>query len=275
MISVRQPSVAGMFYPADPDALSRDIDRMLTDAPAKETGGSIVGLIVPHAGYPYSGHVAASAYKLLRKTSFATAVIVSPSHREFFDGISIYDGSAYRTPLGEVALDVTLREELVSDDDVISISILGHGAEHAIEVQLPFLQKVLGEMKILPIVIGNQRRDYCYHLARKLAEHLKGKNVLLIASTDLSHYHPYETAEMFDAIVMRNVAAFDDDGLMTNLEARRAEACGGGPTVTVLAASKLLGANVVKILSHCNSGDITGDRHAVVGYLSAVLLHTN
>lgn len=275
MISVRPPAVAGMFYPSDPSILSRDIGQMLNDAPTKQVRGSVVGLIVPHAGYPYSGSVAASAYKLLQKKSFATAVIVSPSHREFFDGISIYNGSSYRTPLGDVAVDVELRENLISEDDVIEQSMLGHGAEHAVEVQLPFLQQVLGGVRILPIVIGNQRRDYCYHLAQKLADILKGKNALLIATTDLSHYHPYDRAEMLDGIIIRNVEAFDDEGLMASLETRHAEACGGGPMVTVLAAAKLLGANAVKVLTHCNSGDVTGDRHAVVGYLSAALLHTN
>ena len=241
----------------------------------KPIKGTIVALIAPHAGYQYSGATAANGYKLLKERVFDSVVIVSPSHREYFDGISIYNGSAYNTPLGNLLIDERLREELVEGDTIIEVSHRGHRQEHAVEVQLPFIQKVLGEIKILPIVMGDQRREYCFHLGTKLSKILKEKNALLIASTDLSHYHPYAIAQALDRIIIMDVARFDYEQMMQDLEMERAEACGGGPTVAVLIAALKLGANRVEVLHHCNSGDITGDHSSVVGYMSAAVLRAN
>jgi AmmeMemoRadiSam system protein B len=264
-----------MFYPADPEALRAEIGARLARADARPEEGVILGLILPHAGYEYSGDAASLGYKLVGGKSFECVVIVSPSHREYFDGISVYEGSGYRTPLGDLPVDNRFRELLVSGDPLIEASRMGHRNEHAIEVHLPFIQEVLGEVNILPIVMGEQRREYCFHLAGRLAQVFAGTRVLLIASTDLSHYHRYEVAESLDGIIVADVAGFDEEKIMTDLETRRTEACGGGPMVAVMAAARRLGANRAGILSHCNSGDVTGDRSSVVGYLSAVLLNTN
>lgn len=273
--TIRPPAVAGMFYPGRPDVLEREVNHLLASAPKERIGGTIVALISPHAGYQYSGLTAAHGYALLKGLSFDTVVIVSPSHREYFDGASVYDGDGFQTPLGFLAVDAELRDELVGGDPFIRASANGHRQEHAIEVQLPFLQRVLGDVKILPVVMGDQRRQYCLHLAKKIGEVLKNKNALLVASTDLSHFHPYDEANTLDRIVIDDVAALDYGKLMDDLEAGRAEACGGGPTVAVLAAAHHLGANGAKILHHCNSGDVTGDRSGVVGYLSAVAFRMN
>ncbi len=273
--TIRQPAVAGMFYPGRPDVLEREVNHLLASAPKERIGGTIIALISPHAGYQYSGSTAAHGYALLKGQSFDTVVIVSPSHREYFDGASVYDGDGFQTPLGFLAVDVALRDQLVSGDPVIRASANGHRQEHAIEVQLPFLQRVLGDVKILPVVMGDQSRKNCLHLGKRLAEVLKNKNALLIASTDLSHYHPYDEANTLDRIVIADVAALDYGKLMDDLEGERAEACGGGPTVAVLAAAHGLGANSVKILHHCNSGDVTGDHSGVVGYLSAAAFRVN
>lgn len=264
-----------MFYPEDPQALGSEIDALLARARVRPHKGVISGMILPHAGYAYSGYAASLGYKLLARDAFDCVAIVSPSHREYFDGISVYDGKGYHTPLGDLLVDEHAREELSTGDPIIEASRLGHRDEHAIEVQLPFIQKVLGDVKILPIVMGEQRRDYCFHLGKRLAETFAGTKTLLIASTDLSHYHPYEEAESLDKIIIGDVAEFDYEKMITDLETERAEACGGGPMVAVLAATHLLGANRAEILCHCNSGDVTGDRTSVVGYLSAVLLSTN
>jgi AmmeMemoRadiSam system protein B len=271
---IRQAAVAGMFYPAEKKVLSGTLRRLLDEAPPGKPGRAPVAIISPHAGYQYSGATAAHGFRLLDGLAVEDVVIVAPSHREYFDGVSVFSGRAYRTPLGELAVAEALRTELLAGDDLIEASTRGHGQEHAIEVQLPFVQSVLGKVRILPIVIGDQRREYCYHLGERLGRILAGKNSLMIASTDLSHYHTYDVAEALDKVVIDDIAAFDDERLMDDLLAERAEACGGGPAVAVLAASKRLGADSVQILAHCNSGDVTGDRLRVVGYLSAAVLRT-
>jgi AmmeMemoRadiSam system protein B len=232
-------------------------------------------MILPHAGYAYSGPAASLGYVLLAGKVFDRVVIVSPSHREYFDGISVFDGDGYRTPLGDLLVDHEARKELVADDPLIGASRLGHRQEHAIEVHLPFLRKVLGDVRIVPIVMGEQKRDYCLHLGTRLAEVFTGTNTLFIASSDLSHYHPYQEAESLDSVTIGDVERFDYEMLLSDLEAERTEACGGGPMAAVLAATRQLGANRAEILCHCNSGDVTGDRTSVVGYLSSVLLTRN
>jgi len=272
---MREPAFAGMFYPGDPRSLEALIDTLLSGAKGPLHGGTIAGMILPHAGYAYSGHAASLGYGLLAGKIFDRIVIVSPSHREYFDGISVFDGDGYRTPLGDLLVDEQARKELVAEDPVIAASHLGHRQEHAIEVHLPFLQKVLGDVRIVPIVMGEQKRDYCLHLARRLAEVFTGTNTLFIASSDLSHYHPYQEAESLDNVTIGDVERFDYEMLLSDLEAERTEACGGGPMVAVLAATRQLGANRAETLCHCNSGDVTGDRTSVVGYFSSVLLTRN
>jgi AmmeMemoRadiSam system protein B len=268
---IRPPAVAGFFYEATPRSLRDAVTRMLGEAPAEPLGGRLVALIAPHAGHIYSGAVAAAGFRLLKGSGVETVVIVAPSHREYFDGISVYAGSAYETPLGTVEVDAALRSELLENEAVIEASWRGHGPEHAIEVQLPFLQAMLPAVRILPIVMGDQRRAYCMHLGERLAAILTNRPCLLLASTDLSHYHPAEVAGRLDGIAIDDVAAFDEEKLMADLDAERTEACGGGPTVAVLRAAKLLGADAVRILDHRNSGDVNGDYGKVVGYLSAAI----
>jgi AmmeMemoRadiSam system protein B len=217
----------------------------------------------------YSGFTAAHAYSLLQGTTFSTVVIVSPSHREFFDGVSVFPGEAYSTPLGDVPIDAALRTKLLMHCPVLQASTAGHGHEHAVEVQLPFLQYILHEFKLLPIVMGSQKRDYCFALGTALGETLAGEDVLLVASTDLSHYHPARVADALDAGVIKDVQRFDYEELMQGLESEQLEACGGGPTVSVMRALWDLGVRNMEVLHHCNSGDITGDKSQVVGYLAA------
>jgi len=275
MVSVRPPAVAGMFYEANPKILGQEIDRMLEKATLKVAEGTITALIVPHAGYIYSGLTAAYAYKLLKNKPVQTIIIISPSHREYFNGISIFNGTAYRTPLGEIPIDENLRDQLIKNDKIIVSSAHGHEDEHAVEVQLPFLQKVQDNFKIVPIVMGDQKEEYCIHLGNKLAEALEGKQALIVASSDLSHYHSSDEANKLDQIVIDDLANFDQVQLSDDLNARRAEACGGGPIIATIHAAKLLGADHLEILHHCNSGDVTGERDAVVGYLSAAIIRKN
>ena len=272
MSRVRKPAVAGTFYDGDAARLRDHVDQLLRQADEVDLKGTIRGLVSPHAGYLYSGLAAAVGYKALRGLEYDAVVMVGPSHREFFDGVSLYSGDAYRTPLGDVPVHAEIRDALAGHSSLIELSEVGHRGEHCLEVQLPFLQRVLGAFSIVPMIIGNQTKETCLSLGNALAEATKGRNVLLVASSDLSHYHPYDDAVSLDRRVIDQVEAFDELALMAQIDTERVEACGGGPVVSVMHAAKLLGANQSRALFYCNSGDITGDKSAVVGYLSAAFL---
>ncbi len=266
----RRPAVAGMFYPADPDVLNRQVNDLFERAAAQSIPGDIRGVVAPHAGYTYSGPTAASGYSHVRGKEFETVVIVAPSHRDYFEGASVYSGDAYRTPLGIVPIDVNLRADLLNASDRVVAGEAGHRSEHAVEVQLPFLQAALGTFTLLPIVMGDQHRDLCFALADALVRITRGRKVLLVASTDLSHYHSAKIADAIDSVTIADVRAFDPQRLMGDLESGAAEACGGGPTVSVLGALQGLDVKHLDVVHHCNSGDVAGERQNVVGYLSAV-----
>jgi AmmeMemoRadiSam system protein B len=275
MARVRAPAVAGAFYDADPDALRRSVDSLLAKGKRPSVPGSIRGLVSPHAGYIYSGGAAAVGYSLLKGRSYDAVILIGPSHREFFSGASIYPGDSYRTPLGDIPIHKEMREELGQESPIITLSDAGHRGEHCLEVQLPFLQRVLGDFSFVPIIIGNQNRETCVAVGDAIAKTAARRNVLFVASSDLSHYHPYDDAVSLDRRVIGYVEAFDEDGLMRELEAERVEACGGGPVVALMRAARAVGANRGKALFYCNSGDITGNKEAVVGYLSAAFIQVN
>jgi AmmeMemoRadiSam system protein B len=258
-----------MFYPADPGELALMIAGMI-HGKKEEPGPPVVGIIAPHAGYPYSGPTAGLAYGKLSKGEYDVAVVVAPSHREFFEGVSVYDGDAYATPLGIVPVDGDLRTALCSAAPFVRISGQGHGPEHAIEVHIPFLQSVLGDFLLLPLVIGHQTPGTCYALGEALGTVLRGRKALLVASTDLSHFHVDGEARAIDRVMIGDGKAFDPRGLMSHIAGGTAEACGGGPVVAVMTALKVLGASRLEVAGYATSGDATGDRSRVVGYMSAV-----
>jgi AmmeMemoRadiSam system protein B len=270
-LNVRPPAVAGMFYPHDNKTLMRQATELLERAKPPKIKGELKALISPHAGYEYSGLTAAHGYKLLENKDYDVVVIISPSHQEYFKGVSAYPGVAYRTPLGDVSIDLELQKEITEGSDLIKVSADGHGEEHAVEVQLPFLQTILEDFKILPLVIGDQSKEICFKLGEVLGKVLKGKNALIVASTDLSHYHPYDVAKQMDKIAIDDVVRFDYEKLFTDLDGRETEACGGGPTAAAMIAAKIMGANKAEILHAVNSGDMTGEKGGVVGYMSAAL----
>ncbi|MBX2990310.1 MAG: AmmeMemoRadiSam system protein B [Bacteroidetes bacterium] len=269
--TARFPVVAGMFYPADPAELAEEIDSLFEQAERRSVAGRIRGIIAPHAGYVYSGLTAACAYAMLRGEAYDTVVVVSPSHREFFRGVSVYSGDLYVTPLGAVEVNTALRERLLDANATIYASEDGHRSEHALEVQLPFLQKALQSFKVLPVVAGDQAAECCFDLGAALAAAVRGENALFVASTDLSHFHASGTARHLDDVMIRDIEHFDYEQLMRDLESRRTEACGGGPTVAVLSALDRLGVKNIEVLHYATSGDTTGDYSSVVGYVSAVV----
>jgi len=267
---VREPAVAGLFYPGNSETLRRDLESLFRKAKAPSHSGVVRGIIAPHAGYMYSGFTAARGYARLAGARYDTVVVVSPSHREFFEGVSVYPGSAYATPLGTVPIHAGLRDKLIKECPIVVASEVGHGEEHAIEVHLPFLQNILPPFQLLPIVMGHQSREVCFTLGSALGSILMGENALLVASTDLSHFHPSTVANHLDDIVIEDLKHFDGNGLMDDLDAGKCEACGGGPTVAVMTALKALGVAAMEVVHHCNSGDVTGDTGSVVGYVAAV-----
>jgi MEMO1 family protein len=268
--AVRPSAVAGLFYSKRPNILRQEIGEMLAAVEQKQLPAKIRGIIAPHAGYMYSGPTAAAAYAQLIGSSYETVVIAAPSHHEYFEGVSVYPGTSYETPLGQVPIDTVLRGNAIASGRVLRPTEAGHREEHAIEVQLPFLQCALGNFKLLPLVVGHQTRDACFSLAETLAEVLQGRDVLLVASTDLSHYNNASTARRLDQVVVDDIRKFDPVALMDHLDEGVAEACGGGPMVAVMEALRRLGATRMEVVTHCNSGDITGEDDSVVGYLSAI-----
>jgi len=273
---VRPPAVAGLFYPADEIELRQTVTQFL-DAAKVQVQQSLkeeckpFGIISPHAGYQFSGFTAAHGYSLLEKEMFKTVIVISPSHREYFDGVSTFSGKAYSTPLGEVEIDHGMREKLLEKMGDIAIeSRAGHRGEHAIEVQLPFLQLTLENFRLLPIVMGDQKPDYCRTLGKSIADLAKEYGVLVVASSDLSHYYNYDAANEIDKRCIDDIMTRKPDKFLDDLDNRRCEACGGGPIASCMIAANELQCIATTILHHCNSGDSSGDKSAVVGYLSAV-----
>lgn len=268
---IRRSVIAGTWYPGTKAELTKTVDEFLANVKDDKVKGELVGLIAPHAGYVYSGQVAAYAYKQLEEMSFETVVVISPVH-QFYPGRYIATSKGhYETPLGLVEVEAELLESI---DREVGLSRIGQDGEHSLEIQLPFLQRVLGDFKLVPIMIGDPSFASCQALSQGLVKALQAseaESFLLVASTDLSHFHDYDTAVRLDKIVLKHVEAFDPEGLAHDLDARRCEACGGGPVVATMLAAKALGADKATVLKYANSGDVTGDRWRVVGYMAGAM----
>jgi len=277
---VREPAVAGQFYPGNPSDLEGMIQHFLDNSKI-ETGGTVIGLICPHAGYPYSGFTAAHGYKLLQGKDIKTVVIIGPSHHAYFDGISVYPSGKWKTPLGEVPIDEEIVKKLEKENPKIDYFPEAHTHEHSVEVQVPFLQVVLKEFKIVPIVMGAQTEENIDILANALYKVLKGRDdVVLIASSDLYHGYSYQQAKDMDSVVIDYIKKYNPDGLFQFIEEmerqRIAVACGGGPVAAVMKAAKMLGAEKSVILHTTTSADVVGNYSGyVVGYVSAALIKGN
>ena len=267
---IRRSVIAGTWYPGNPKILRTDIEDYLRNVPDEKIEGKIAGLIVPHAGYMYSGQVAAYAYNIIKGEPFDAIVVIGPSHRTFFHGISLYNRGGYETPLGVVPVDVAFANEIMAQSTMISYMPAAHAQEHSIEIQLPFLQVSLGEFLFVPVIMGEQDRQTCEILAESIIRGIGTRRVLIVGSSDLSHFHTYEKAVKLDSLVLKHIEKMDDRGLLKDLEGNVCEACGGGPAAVAMIVSGKIGAKKVKILKYANSGDVTGDRRSVVGYASVV-----
>ena len=271
----RKSIIAGSWYPGNPSILKSDIESFLANVSVDSVDGKVIAIVSPHAGYMYSGQVAAHSYKLIAGKTFDSIIVIGPSHRSYFSGASIYNKGGYETPLGVVPVNVELANEIIAQSSITSFVPAAHSQEHSVEIQLPFLQVVLDTFNFVPVVMGTQDKETCENLSDAIVKAVKDKRVMIVASSDLSHFHGYEQAVSMDSVVLGHMEKMDWEGLLTDLGKGKCEACGGGPVAVTMLVAKKLGADSAKVLNYANSGDITGDRRGVVGYASAVFYKVN
>lgn len=270
--TVRLPAVAGRFYPAKAETLSRDLDKYLGPGTANaEKVEHALGCVVPHAGYMYSGHVAGAVYrKLPERPSY---VILCPNHTGRGAPLAMMSSGSWLTPLGEVPIDSTLARAVHQDCHLVMDDARAHADEHSLEVQLPFLQHLVKEFTFLPIAIGVGGYAALETLGRGLAQALKGvqKPVLIIASSDMNHHEPDNITRVKDHKAIDKILALDPEGLYDVVRREDISMCGYGPTVAMLTASKELGAQRAELIKYATSADASGDRSYVVGYAGIIV----
>jgi len=275
-LDVRPSPIAGQWYPGDAKHLSENVDRYIREAELPALEGDVVAIISPHAGHMYSGPVAGYAFAAVQGLKPEVVAVVSPMHYPYNEPLLTTAHNAYETPLGIIPVD----SKSLHDLNDLLIKELGYGLEHirrdrehSLEIELPFLQRAIeSEFTLLPIMVRDQSRKVTRTLGQCLAKTLQGRNALLVASTDLSHFYPQRIANELDGEMLRCIESFDPEEVILAEEEGRGFACGRGALAAVLWAAKELGANTVKILNHATSGDITGDTSQVVGYGAAVVL---
>ncbi len=276
---VRKPCVAGTFYPAHPEMLRESIEGFLARVELPSLQGEIVGGVCPHAGYVYSGQAQAYVYRALQDRDFTTAVIIASSHSAYYAGASIYPEGCYQTPLGEVKIDSELAEELLSSPH-FQFMPQAHLREHSVEVQLPFLQVIKENFSFLPIVISEFTEEMAKEMAESIYRATRKKNVIFIASSDLSHYPPYHIAGKVDRETINRILSLDPSGLheFAVYAPRRypgvsTAICGEGAVLTLLYLLPLIGGNRAQLLVYYNSGDVMeGMQREVVGYSGIIFL---
>ena len=276
--SVRPSAIAGTWYEANPQTLARAVDGYLDQARLPDLPGQVIALVAPHAGHVYSGPVAGHAFAAARGLNPDLVAVVSPMHQYYNEPLLTTAHGAYLTPLGEIPLDL----QALSDLNSRLRESLGHGLspvsndqEHSLEIELPFLQRAIkSAFHLLPVMLRAQTADVAQTLGEALAETLRGRNALLVASTDLSHFYNQATAAKLDSAILAQLAALSPEGIFDVEKSGKGEACGIGALCAVLWAARALGADTVRVLKHATSGDVTGDFHRVVGYAAAVILKT-
>jgi AmmeMemoRadiSam system protein B len=268
MGDIRPSAVAGSWYPGSRAGLERAVDEYLAAA-GSAPDRCPRAIIVPHAGLRYSGPVAAYGYQLVGTCRYDAVALVGPSHFVGFEGVSIWPRGGWSTPVGDVPVAADLAAAIAATGASVKEYPAAHAREHSLEMQLPFIARLLPGVPIVPMVMGYQTRATAEQLGDALARAFSRRDVLLVASSDLSHYKNAQTAAAMDGVVVRHVEAFDPDALMDALEREPMHACGGGPMVAVLRAARALGATRARVLRYADSGDVSGDKDAVVGYMAA------
>ncbi len=274
-LDLRPSPIAGQWYEGNRDSLARSVDDYLEDAQLPKLDGNVIALIAPHAGHIYSGAVAAHAFAALRGLTFDLVAILSPFHNLAPYPLITTKHDAYSTPLGNIEVDRGALKELQSNLD-ISIIPIANDREHSLEIELPFLQRVLAnDFKLLPIMIRAQEADVAQGLGIALAKALKDKNALIVASTDLSHFYDQRTAKILDSEMLKRFETLDPDSIFEAEHSGKGFACGHAAVASMLWAARGLGANKLQIVKYATSGDVTGDYSSVVGYGAGVVLKSN
>ncbi len=275
---VRPSPIAGAWYEGDPKALAHAVDSYLDRAELPDLPGEVVAVIAPHAGHIYSGPVAGYAFASVRGRSFDLVAVISPMHQPYYEPLLTTAHSAYGDPLGPVPVDadaLAALDERLKKSLRVGLARVAYDQEHSLEIELPFLQRALsGAFKLLPVMVRTQSAKVSHQLGLDLAECLRGRNALLVASTDLSHFYTQKAAEAYDSEMLRRVESFDPQAVFQAEEQNKGYACGLGALTAVLWAARELGADSVKVLRHATSGDVTGDYSSVVGYGAAVVMRT-
>ncbi len=266
--NIKQPNVSGQFYSANPGRLAAHIDHFFSQADISPTDKDVLILIAPHAGYVYSGGVAAYGYKALSRKPYRTIVVLSPSHQYPFDGVSIWKDGAFRTPLGDIPVDGDFATKLLEqNEDFISAPQAFEG-EHAVEVHLPFLQKTFKDFKIVPVIFGQPGKKLCEAFADSLDAMIGDRqDVLVVVSSDMSHYHNDKTARDMDRKTIQAIENLALDEFWTKTSSRELEMCGCHPVMSALFLARKRGLKP-EVLKYANSGDVSGDKSRVVGYSS-------
>ncbi len=272
---IKEPNVAGAFYPDDKQALLTMIEEFLDSAKPASAKGEIFGLICPHAGYGYSGQTAAYGYKLIKGSAYKTVIIIGPSHQYGFAGVSVYPEGSFRTPLGDIEIDSEFSAKLLNKDKEVYFEPLAFAKEHSVEVQLPFLQRILSGAKIVPVVMGDCTFLTCNKFSTLLKEAIASrKDVLVIISTDMYHGYDYEECEATDKLTLGYLKNMDAEALYYGLREGKVQLCGGFPAVSALILAKQLGHNKLEVLNHTNSAVVTGKKikgQWTVGYSSCYI----
>ncbi len=276
----RYPTVAGSFYEYDPEKLKKQIEWAFTHklGPGKlpqlniERRKETLGVIVPHAGYMYSGPIAAHAYlKLAEEGLPETIILIGPNHTGYGSAISVMTKGSWVTPLGEVEIDEEMAKIIVKESGIAAPDEKAHIYEHSNEVQLPFLQYIYGSrFKIVPITLMLQTPEVAKDIAKaihKAWSHI-GRDLIIVATTDFTHYEPHSIATRKDKLIIDKIIKLDSEGLYKTIEEYNVSMCGPGPVMTLIELAKFTNAKNVILLAYATSGDITGDKSAVVGYAS-------
>jgi len=268
---VRKPAVAGMFYPGNKEELAGKVDDFLANAEKSDIKGRVFAIIVPHAGYEYSGQIAAYSFKQLEGADFKKIIIISPSHYVSFDGMSVYNKGAFETPLGIIKIDKELADKIMAKDKRFIFYPEAHLKEHAIEVELPFLQKMYKDkdFKIVPITMGNPETDDIRILSDTLYD-VMDKDTLLIISVDLSHYYPYDKAVELDTNSTSAIEHLDAQKMLKDINSHNSEIDAPIAVLGMITLANRYNAKA-KIIKYANSGDVAGDKSRVVGYSSIVV----
>ncbi len=278
---VRLPARAGEYYPADKEALANILTTLLDKAKPSGTNADIVGLWVPHAGYSFSAQIAANAFYSVKNRKYDTVIIIASSHQIAFRAASFGDYDSYRTPLGDVPVDRELIKKIKEETELATFLPQAHTLEHSVEVQLPFIQTLLPGTPIVPIVLGQLDSDDCKRLAKAIDKVTRDKNILFIASSDMSHYPSYQDALRVDGQTLQAISDFNigrldilnRSMLRENIPGLVCVLCSWPALETVMFLVERRGAKYVDILPYANSGDVSGDKDRVVGYGAAVF-HT-